>query len=356
MQQILDTVGDPIFVKDKDHRWIFLNDAFCEFMGHPRSALLGCSDYDFFPDHEAEVFWEKDDQVFRTGEPSENEETFTDADGHEHTIITKKTLFTDSRGNPVLVGIIRDITHRKQLEARLAMTRRLMSLGTLASGVAHEINNPLAFVFANLEFVLEALDDAPPSIDTDEWRRSLQAAFRGAERVRDTVEGLRAFSDAQKDLIPVDLADRLAKTVSLIAAELEPRAEVIEDYREVPRVEANPQPLDQIFLNLLLNAAHAVEEAGDGHHQIRITTYANEQNEVVAEVSDTGTGIHPDELDRIFDPFYTTKPVGRGTGLGLSISHALVEAIAGRIEVDSTPGKGTTFRVVLPPLDKRPCS
>lgn len=348
LQQIIDTLGDPLFVKDEQHCWVLLNDAYCQFMGYPREQLLGKSDYDFFPEEEADVFREKDDLVFTTGEPDENEERFTDADGNEHVIITKKTCFTDSRDRKFLVGIIRDITDRKRLEARLDVARRLMSLGTLAGGIAHEINNPLSYVLTNLDYLAQTLGESHNG--TEERRDALEAAVRGAHRVQEVVDSLSTFSDvSENDLEPVDIQKVLESTAGVAAGEIRQHARLIESYEPLPAVDASEQALHQVFFNLLANATEAIEASDQQHAEIRVQTRRSDAGEAVVEISDNGPGIPPDVQNHIFDPFFTTKEVGEGTGLGLAICHSLVGAMNGYIEVDSTPGQGTTFRVVFPP-------
>ena len=123
LEQIVDTIADPIFVKDESHRWIMLNQAFCDFMGHPREKLLGKSDYDFFPKEEADVFWRKDAEVFASGQTNINEESLTDALGNTHTIVTKKSIFRDPNGDKILVGSIRDITELKNAQRALQKVR-----------------------------------------------------------------------------------------------------------------------------------------------------------------------------------------------------------------------------------------
>ena len=351
LQRLIDALGDPIFVKDEAHRWVMLNNAYCEFIGYPRDDLLGKSDFDFFDPEEAEIFWEKDDLVLATGETDENEERFTDADGEEHVIITKKTRFRDREGRKFIVGIIRDITERKRLESRIAVARRLMSLGTLASGIAHEINNPLTYVLTNLEYVIDELD----ARRNPDLRDALESALHGGQRVRDIVEGLSTFSGAETSRFrPVDVRDCLASTVQLVRHEITERAELVEDYQPVPLIEGDERSLNQIVLNLLMNAFEALAGPDDESHQIRVATSAGPDGDAVIEISDTGIGIPESDRDHIFDPFFTTKPVGEGTGLGLSICHNLVEAMDGRIDVESQPGQGTTFRIAFPAAGESP--
>lgn len=350
LRQIVDSVGDPIFVKDDRHRWIYLNEAYCQFMGHSLEELLGKSDYDFFPKAEADVFWERDNVVLSTGKPDENEESFTDAEGVEHIIITKKTRFIDEKGRHFLVGVIRDVTERKRLEARLSVAKRLMSLGTLAGGVAHEINNPLSFVLGNLEYIQEAADDLHES--TEDFQEALDAAIKGALRVKDVVQGLQTFShSAGEDFKPVDLRKSLQSTVNLAKNEIRHRAQLVESYGDIPLVEANPRSLGQVFLNLLINATQALPLGEASENTIEIKTSTTTDGNAMVEVIDTGTGIDDEIRHRIFDPFFTTKAIGEGTGLGLSIVHTLVDAMNGHIDVESQPGEGTTFRLIFPPAE-----
>lgn len=354
LQAVIDALGDPVFVKDADHRWILLNDAYCEFMGYDREQLLGESDYDFFPEQEADVFWDRDDEVLQSGRVDENEETFTDADGNKHVIITKKSRFVDAEGDKYLVGIIRDVTERKRLEARLDVARRLMSLGTLASGIAHEINNPLSYVLTNLDYLLETRDETDES--DDERREALEAALRGAQRVQEVIQGLSTFSEvSDEELQPVNVDEILQSTVGVAAEKIRRHARLEQDYGQVPPVAGNERSLNQIFFNLLTNATEAIEAAeADRNHEVRVRTTTGPDGDAVIEISDTGEGIPPDIREHIFDPFFTTRPVGEGTGLGLAVCHGLVEAMHGHIEVDSEPGAGSTFRIVLPPADRTP--
>ncbi|MDE1960710.1 MAG: sensor histidine kinase, partial [Xanthomonadaceae bacterium] len=179
----------------------------------------------------------------------------------------------------------------------------------------------------------------------------LSESREGTERVRKIVQDLRDFSRAgsTEEWTLADLQQGLDSTLNIVWNDLKYKCEVLRQYDEIPRVECLPSQLNQVFLNILVNAGHAIESRGS----ITIATCCEGENVVVA-ISDSGCGISPDHLDRIFDPFFTTKPVGQGTGLGLSLSYGIVRKHGGRIEVQSTPGVGTTFRIVLPQRQPAP--
>ncbi|MFO0647893.1 MAG: ATP-binding protein [Polyangiales bacterium] len=250
-----------------------------------------------------------------------------------------------------LRGVARDITTRRKMEEQLMLADRMVSVGTLAAGVAHEINNPLAVVLAGLEFVSETLDetDASRSPQLAEARQALRDAIEGSDRVRAIVRDLKLFSRADDERRgPVDLRVVLESSVRMAGNEIRHRARLTREYRDVPPVEANESRLGQVFLNLLINAAQSIEEGRTGENEIRVSTWLDEGGCVVVEVRDTGCGMPPEVLSRIFDPFFTTKPVGVGTGLGLAICHRIVKTFDGEIEVESQVGVGSAFRVSLP--------
>ncbi|MFP2911938.1 ATP-binding protein, partial [Pyxidicoccus sp. 3LFB2] len=266
-------------------------------------------------------------------------------------------------GQPAVVSIARDVTEQRQLQARLTLADRLASVGTLAAGIAHEINNPLAFVLSNLGFLAEEFrHHLPPgdgaaalqarlkgAPDLGEWQEVLNEACEGAERVRQIVRQLKTFSRPDEERVtPLDMHSVLESVAMMAANEIRHRAQLKRDYGEIPPVMANEGKLSQVFLNLVVNAAQAIPEGAAHRHEIRLATRRDGYGRVVVEVTDTGVGIPREVIDRIFDPFFTTKPVGVGTGLGLSICHSIVSGLGGDITVESELGRGTTFRVVLP--------
>jgi signal transduction histidine kinase/CheY-like chemotaxis protein len=245
--------------------------------------------------------------------------------------------------------------------ARVALADRISATGTLAAGVAHELNNPLAYVTANLAFlsdgmgrVVAILSGAAPRPDDADLAAQLHEAMRearsGAERMRAVVRDLKTFASGEQERNgPVDVRPILDSCVNLAWNEIRSRARLSRDLALVPAVLGNEARLGQLFLNLVVNAAQAIPGGRPDEHEIGISVRMLADGRVAVEVRDTGCGIRASDLPRIFDPFFTTKAPGVGTGLGLSICHAIVASIGGEIQVESTVGVGSTFRVLLAP-------
>ena len=260
----------------------------------------------------------------------------------------------------------RDVTEQKRTEERLREAQafqeslqrqlifadRMASVGTLAAGVAHEINNPLAYVTANLSLMLDELGEPRAHGADQDWNGLCEMAAEakeGAERIREIVKALRTFSRANDQRFAVlDVRPLLDRSVDMTANELRPRAQLVKDYQPVPRVEADESSLAQVFLNLLVNAAQAISDGHAASNEVRICTATDPDGNAVIEVHDTGQGIPAGDLPRVFDPFFSTKPVGVGTGLGLFICHNIVAGMGGELSLSSDEGRGTTARVVLP--------
>ncbi len=250
-----------------------------------------------------------------------------------------------------LAGTILDVTETKAVQAQLMQSDRLASVGMLAAGVAHEINNPLAYLSAALDFLHDhAQELAASSPARDDVLRALAEAREGADRVRSVVRDLRTFSGAREERrTRVELEAVMDSALHVAANEIRYRARVVREYREAPAVMADEARLGQVVLNLLINAVQAIPEGHPTEHEVRVVTGTDGRGRAVFEVRDTGAGIPPEIADRIFDPFFTTKPTGVGTGLGLSICRGIVLALGGEITAETRPGGGTTMRVALPP-------
>ena len=260
-------------------------------------------------------------------------------------------------------------TQLSQAHAQLVQSEKLASIGQLAAGVAHEINNPIGYVHSNIGSLQTYLDDLfallgayeqlPASPDIEALRRQVDVAFlredipaliresqEGIGRVKKIVQDLKDFSrvDSTQAWQSANLHQGIDSTLNIVNNEIKYRADVVKDYGALPLVECLPSQLNQVFMNLMVNAAHAM---GDVRGTITIRTGVSGE-QVWLTFADTGSGISKEHLPRIFDPFFTTKPVGKGTGLGLSLTYGIVQKHHGHIEVQSELGQGTVFRVVLP--------
>jgi signal transduction histidine kinase len=283
------------------------------------------------------------------------------------------------RTNEELVGLNRQLL---QTQDQLRQSEKLASIGQLAAGVAHEINNPVGYVFSNLGTLERYLSDlfrmldayenaesqlaATPmgaqlaglraEIELDYLKEDLPALLaqsrEGISRVRKIVQDLKDFShvDARREWEWAHLHQGIDSTLNIVHNEIKYRADVVRAYGTLPEIECLPSELNQVFMNLLVNAAHAVDTPR-GTITIRTGTLAEGAAEgpgVWLEFADDGGGIPPEHVRRIFDPFFTTKPVGKGTGLGLSLSYGIVKKHGGTLTVASTVGQGTCFRITLP--------
>ena len=245
---------------------------------------------------------------------------------------------------------------RRKMQEQLLISDRMASVGTLAAGVAHEINNPLASVVANLELVTRDLTGLSDNLQIRdrlaEVFEELRDAKEGADRLRHIVRDLKIFSRStdEEHRGPVDVRQVLESSLRMAWNEIRHRARLIKEYADVPSVDANEARLGQVFLNLVVNAAQAIREGNSEQNVVHVSTAMDDESgRIAVEISDSGTGIPPENLSRIFDAFFTTKPIGEGTGLGLSICHRIVAGLGGEITVESQVGRGTTFRVFLPP-------
>lgn len=264
--------------------------------------------------------------------------------------------------------------HLQQVQVQAVQQEKMASVGQLAAGVAHEINNPMGFISSNLTslakyiaklkaFEAALMERAGVTGDTalvaelsgikktmkidfvlEDMESLLAESLDGAERVRRIVQDLKSFSHVDEaDLKAVSINENLDSTLNIVRNEIKYVADVVKEYAELSPVTCRPQQINQVFMNLLVNAAHAIE----GHGVITVRTWQENQH-VYVSIQDTGKGIAPENLTRIFEPFFTTKPVGKGTGLGLSICYDIIHKHGGDIHVTSELGTGTTFVVKLP--------
>ena len=280
------------------------------------------------------------------------------SDGTWVPVALSSTVVSDRRGHPIgLVLVVRNLTEVVSLRNRLVTSGRLAAVGELAASIAHEVNNPLAFIRTNLSLLAshwktlaDAAEPAPGSPLQEIVREGedlIEESMEGVERTASFVRDVKGFSHAGGEAEELEDLNELLRGVIRFAGVQNRKGGRIEtELGELPVVRCARQELKQVFLNLLINAIQAIDEGG----RIVLRT-RTEQGRAVVCVEDDGHGIAPEHLDRIYDPFFTTKPEGEGTGLGLAISSEIVRRHHGSLEVDSRPGAGTCFRVCLPAAD-----
>ncbi len=367
----LDTPGTDLYVSPEIE----------SLLGYPMSAWQDGTD--FFaqvvhPDDRASVYQQLAG-VLDTSDDLTVEYRAIARDGRTLTLRQAGTVLRDDRGRPLCVqGYVVDVSEQRRLELQLRLSQKLEAIGQLAAGIAHEINTPIQFVGDSLRFTTDAVGDlvelidvyraavsetaaavalreAEERADLDYLRERLPAAL---DRMDDGLDRVAAIVGAMKQMAHphgdaharVDINATLQSTLVVTHAQYKYVADVETDLGSVPPVLGDGGELNQVFVNLIVNAAHAISDSGR-HGTIRVTT-RRDADEAVIAIADTGCGILDDHLDRIFDPFFTTKDVGRGTGQGLAIARSIItERHRGSIAVQSKPDQGTTFEVRLPIAD-----
>jgi two-component system, cell cycle sensor histidine kinase and response regulator CckA len=378
LRGLYDSVGEGIFSVRMPERVIeHVNPMVERIFGYRGEELIGQPTSLLYPDlQEFKGFGEKLDFAMVEGyDRIETEQTLRRKNGETFSAEVTITFLISDGAVRQVVSVVRDITERKEMEAQLAQADRLSSMGMLAAGVAHEINNPLSYVLINLESMAEDLPEllqpmrivqtmlsnrpVPAEIPSevigqmnpatfDSILERFESALRGTRRIHDIVRGLGTFSRVEKDqLVSVNLRRVIDVAINMAYNEIKYRARLVRDYGKVPPIMASEGPLSQVFLNLLINATHAIDEGNVEGNEIRVRTWA-EGVYVFAEVCDTGRGIPKENLGKLFEPFFTTKEIGMGSGLGLAISKSIIESYSGTIKVQSEVGKGTRFTICLP--------
>ena len=350
-RRIVETAVEGIWLVDAEGRTTFANRALSEMLGYPSAELRGRLLFDFM---EAESVTAARRFLARRRRYSELREFgFRARNGRELWAVLSMSPLEDAQGRDAgAVVMVSDVSERRKLQAQLLLADRMSSLGTLSAGVAHEINNPLAYVIASLDLLAARLPELTAALPADKASfvdQQLKRAREGTGRVRGIVRDLKSFSRADEETVTAtDLRKSLDTSLTLVWNEIKHRARLVKDYDGLPAVRANEARLGQVFINLFVNAAQAMPEGDVEHNELRVSGRTDALGNAVVEIHDTGCGIAPEHLDRIFEPFFTTKPIGEGTGLGLAICHGIVTSLGGTLSVQSEPGKGTLFRVVLP--------
>jgi PAS domain S-box-containing protein len=321
----------------------------------PESELLGNTLLEALGPEVGQWHHERVCHTLTTGEDQAYEYTVEVPSGATNFACTSVAVPSLDGAGRGAVFWIRDVTEEVQLRNKLQRADRLAAVGTLAAGVAHEVNNPLGYMRLNLEHVLRELVtlSADPQLGAHTGRliRPLEMVLEGAERVHTIVSALLNLTRATDTSQIVDVRQVLERCLEVATQQWQGRVRVQRDYAAVPAVSANETRLVQVFSNLLTNAAEAMSDGAEAH-TLHVATRTDTKGHALVEIVDTGPGIPRENLQRVFDPFFTTKQ--NGLGLGLAICQRIVSSFGGEIDVESRPGSGATFRVSLPAAVQEP--
>ncbi|NVB82392.1 MAG: response regulator [Kofleriaceae bacterium] len=322
---------------------VFINAVAARLLGVGSiEAALGTAVTSYLPPADAQATVERIGRMMRTGEVMPANEYGVLA-APERTVEIKAMKW-EWQGRPAVLAFARDVTERKALQQHLVRADRLAAVGTLAAGVAHEINNPLTYIQLSLQLIESALEKLPEMPEgVPDYIRDAQ---HGIERVAAITRSLRMFARADEaPPCPVDPVPVLDRALEIVGHDLRHRARLVRRIAETPWVIANGSRLEQVLVNLLLNSIQSLRGREDDTITVELCAAGTEH--VALSITDTGSGISPAVRERIFDPFFTTKAVGEGMGLGLAVSKSIIDSIGGQLELTSTEGTGTTATVTL---------
>jgi PAS domain S-box-containing protein len=375
----------------QDQQIVFANTFISNISGMPLDRIIGSPFSKFLHNDDREHVVDKHLQRINGG-PSDKTYPLriVDVRGEVHWLEVSAMLMT-YENKPAVLVFCRDITQQCKLELQLFQSEKMASIGQLAAGVAHEINNPVGFVNSNLHSLeeyqqdvaqliaryreaigiskaplrnsgnasliekIKAIEQFEADIDLDyilkDWCQLIQESMEGTERIKNIVHDLKGYAHPGNDRRQMaDINKCIESTLNIVWNELKYKVNIIKEFGELPQLECFPQQLNQVFMNLLVNAGQSISDQG----KIKIQTLAK-NNHVEIVFSDTGRGMPREHLTKVFDPFFTTKDIGKGTGLGLHVSYNIIKKHNGTMEVSSTVGKGTTFTIQLP-LKTKPVS
>lgn len=405
---LVENLPQRILLKDKDLFFVSCNESYASRIGMTSEDIVGKTDYDFYTKESADRYRASDKEVLETRTRKDDYITLKITGKEQIIHLAKTPVVNDKDELTGVLCIFEDVTKQKNAEkeakqayeelqeshedmknvqSQIVQSEKLASIGQLAAGVAHEINNPMGFVMSNFETLqnyikkyqglFEVYDILAEAVkcednkellkkveDIEEFREDQQMDFifediqclfsdmqEGLSRITGIVQNLRDFSrvDQAEDFADYNLNSGIESTLMVANNEIKYDADVTTDLGDLPMILCNPGQLNQVFLNMFINAAQAIKsQERNKKGLITVKTFAEDDN-VVCEIVDNGSGIAPDKVSKIFDPFFTTKAPGKGTGLGLSVSHdIIVNKHKGTLLVDSTVGEGTKFTIKLP--------
>ncbi|HQI82632.1 MAG TPA: PAS domain S-box protein, partial [Deltaproteobacteria bacterium] len=360
-REILEDIEDGYYEVDLRGNFTFFNYAMCKILGYLPADMTGVNYRSFMDEKTARRVFRAFNQVYLTGEHDKASDwELIRRDGSRCFVETSVSLLRDDRGHPAgFRGIARNVTDRKNLENQLAQSQKMEAIGTLAGGIAHDFNNILAAITGYTELSLMDLKPESP------LQSKLEEVLKAGKRAKDLVNQILTFSrkgDYEKK--PLRIAMVVDEALKMLRASLPSSIEIVGDLRARDTiVEADPTQIHQIILNLCTNAYHAVRDTGGSirvelaEQDLSSGTLLPDSNMkrgryVAISITDTGCGMSKEVMERIFDPYYTTKPKGEGTGLGLAIVHGIVRSLGGGIAVQSMTGQGSTFHIYLPMVSR----
>lgn len=346
---VINTIKEPIFVKDQNHTWILLNEAFANLIGAPASVLIGKSDNDFLPAGEVKVFWDNDDLVFKTGIPNVNEEPLTSVNGELRQLVTTKSLFHDENGSPYLVGIIHDVTHLKKCEHLILERNR--NLEQFAHLLSHDFKEPIRTILGYSNLIQDKLktNKLDEQFLSNELNPILSEISQAARYLNELERGLLKLSTLK--LTPstfeeVDLNDIINQALGILSESINEKQAFI-SFKNLPTVRGDRSLLTQSFINLISNSIRYTKKGVNPEISIAAKVKAS-----VCSISirDNGIGIAPENLEKIFLPFVrlNNERTGENMGLGLSIVKRIIELHQGFIRVESEENTFTKFIIELP--------
>ncbi len=387
LRTIIDATPLGICITNQNYIFEYVNKAYAEIYGYHPSEMIG-KPFTMIVQPEKEAFWrDLHDKYIAGYKEIRGEWNTVHKSGKLLTILADAARIVGTDGKPKKVTFVMDVTElshlreeSRQNEVMMMQTEKMSSLGQMVAGLAHEMNTPLGFVKNNIEMLesknkeikelialyeklrsqimygspndvamlLSQIDNMSQKVKNRIWQESdtlFRSSVEGIDRIQDLVLNLRNFSRLDEaDFKPTDINENIEATLKIAGHMFKGGIQVIKEFSPVPLIQAFPAQMNQVFLNLITNAVHAVDER-TGRITIKTMTQGNH---VVVKVIDNGKGIPPENLKKIFDPFFTTKPVGQGTGLGLSIAYKIIEKHGGKIDVQSQVGRGTEFTITLP--------
>ena len=350
---IINTIGDPVFVKDENSVFILANNALCNMLGIERKNIIGKTLAESLPEDQMKHFFEMDKMVLDSGQENISEELLTGKDGKILNIITKKTRYVDKNGKRFLVSLIHDITESKRLEANALQSQKMESIGVLAGGIAHDFNNLLTIIMGNADLASKSVDKNSKAFE--ELKEISLTASRAAILTRQLLLYGRKHP---MGLAPLNINNTITNILAMLKRLIGENIEIkVELDPGVGIIMADESNIEQVITNLCINARDAMPEGGVISIKSAVIDVEEKQSKIEdvqpgayvrLSVSDTGCGIDKETIKRIFEPFFTTKGVGKGTGLGLSVVYGIIKAHCGWINVYSEPSLGSVFNIFLP--------